>query len=126
MAKVYTKSELEALVKKTFKEFPDAKKAYATVDGNVFLLENRAYLHAGKKGTVFTFDNAVSQEEKQAENEDKKAVDVQPKAVEQIAAINLATTLDDLEIFKSDERATVVKALEAKTAELTANSNPTV
>lgn len=126
MNKVYKKSELEALAKETFKQYPDAKKVYATVDGNVFLSENRANLNAGKKGTVFTFENAISQEEKQAENDDKKASDVQPKAVEQIADINLATTLEDLEVFKSDERATVVKALEAKTAELKANSNPAV
>lgn len=121
--KVYKKSELEELAKETFKKYPKARKVFATVDGNIFLDENRADLHAGKKGTVIPLDNPTSIEEKEAEK-DEKISDAQPKAVEQIASINAAVSLEALEIFKEDKRATVVKALEAKTAELTANQNP--
>lgn len=44
----YSESELKEKAQEVFKQFPNAKEVYATSDGNVFLMENRAKLHAGK------------------------------------------------------------------------------
>ncbi len=115
MSKVYSEKELKEIANGTFAEFPNAKKAYATTDGNVFLEENRARLHAGAKGTVVPFDRPIETEETGKADAPAKPA----KAEDQIKAIGEATTLEELEKFKSDTRATVVKALEAKTAELT-------
>lgn len=44
--KVYSKSELKDKAKDTFKNFPKAKKVFITTDGQCFLEENRANIHA--------------------------------------------------------------------------------
>jgi lipopolysaccharide export system protein LptA len=52
-----TKEELKAAAKAALKNYPNAKKVFATLDGNVFLDKNRAELHAGKS-TVIEFTTA--------------------------------------------------------------------
>lgn len=107
MKKTYTEEELKEIANGVFVEFPNANKVYATLDGNVFLDENRANLHAGVAGRVFPFDRPI---EVVAVSTDK------PKqtAAEIIATIELATSLEELQPFETDKRATVIKALEAK------------
>lgn len=55
MKKTYSESELKEKAAKIFEQYPLAAEAHATSDGNVFLLKNRAQLHAGRKGNVITF-----------------------------------------------------------------------
>jgi hypothetical protein len=113
MKKAYSEDELKELANSVFEQYPSATKVFATVDGNVFLEENRANIHAGAKGRVLPFNKPLVKEEKA----DKKKT---PLADDQIKAIAEVTKLEDLEVFKTDGRATVVKALQDKTAELTA------
>lgn len=114
MKKTYTEDELKALTNEVFEQYPKANKAFATVDGNVFIEENRANIHAGAKGRVFPFDRPLAKVEKASDT--PKA----PSAADQIKAIGEVVNLEGLEAFKMDTRATVVKAVEDKTAELTA------
>lgn len=110
MKKTYSESELkENQVKDAFKQYPDAKKVFATTDGNVFLEENRANLHAGAKGTVFTFEKVES-----AEQETTKKL----TAAEIIAGIEACETLEALKAFEGDERKTVIEAYNKKSEAL--------
>lgn len=104
MKKTYSESELkENQVKAAFKQYPDAKKVFATTDGNVFLNENRANLHAGAKGTVFTFEKAAKQD-----------TNKQLNATDTISAIDACETLEALKAFEGDERKTVIEAYNKK------------
>lgn len=114
MKKTYSESELkENQVKAAFKQYPDAKKVFATLDGNVFLNENRANLHAGAKGTVLTFDSTVKVDKKEKQ-ETPKAL----SATETIAAIDACETLEALKAFEGDERKTVIEAYNKKSEAL--------
>lgn len=108
--KVYSEKELEQKALAAFAQYPNAKQVYATSDGNVFLEKNRASLHAGK-GSIVTFDRPIKEEEEK-DNAPKTL-----KAEEVIKAIKEAQNLEALDAFRSDERATVKKALEAKEKE---------
>ncbi|GGA84658.1 hypothetical protein GCM10008015_26800 [Flavobacterium palustre] len=110
MKKTYTEAQLKEKANEVFAQFPKANKVFATVDGNVFLQENYANMHAGAKGRVLPFDRPI-----EAVKEAVKA----PTADEQIKAITAVTTLEALEPFKADTRKSVMKAIEDKTAELT-------
>lgn len=103
------KEELKEKANELFAKNPDLKKAFATTDGNVFISENRAKLHAGK-GNVIVFENSLNDEGPQKETLNVK---------ETIALINQAASLEDLVVFETDERKGVKEALEKKTTELT-------
>ena len=113
MKKSYSEAELKEKASDVFEQFPNAEKAFATADGNVFLERNRAEIHAGPKGQVLEVGRPIKKEEK-----------VSNKADDLIKAIAEIQKLEDLEQFKTDKRATVIKALEEKTAELEAAKNP--
>lgn len=113
MKKTYTEAELKEKAKEVFAQFPKANKVFATVDGNVFLQENYANMHAGAKGRVLPFDRPIDPEKATATTKT-------PTADDQIKAIGEITTLEALEPYKADTRKTVIKAVEDKTAELTA------
>ncbi|WP_438710857.1 hypothetical protein ACSTS3_19660 [Aquimarina muelleri] len=66
MKKSYSKSELKEQSKEVFKHYPTAKVAFATTDGQFFLNENRANLHATAEGKVFKIENENVQEKEQA------------------------------------------------------------
>jgi hypothetical protein len=120
MKKTYSESELKGnQVKAAFEQYPDAKKVFATTDGNVFLSENRANLHAGAKGTVFTFEK-VEKVEKAAKAEiTAKQESTKPlNATDTIAAIDACKTLEDLKAFEGDERKTVLEAYNKKSEAL--------
>ena len=111
--KIFTKDQLQKKADATFKQYPNAKQVFATSDGNVFLELNRANIHAGK-GTVVTFDRPLEKES----DDSKKDVLQLPAAKDQIASIKAAKTAEQLEAFKTDERKSVVTALEEKLKEL--------
>lgn len=113
MKKTYSEEELKESANSVFEQYPNATKVFATVDGNIFLDENRANIHAGAKGRVLPFDKPLVKEEKADATKN-------PSAADQIKAISEVTKLEDLEPFKADSRATVVKAVQDKTAELSA------
>lgn len=108
MKKTLSESELKELAQGVFEQFPNAKEVYATSDGNIFLSENRANLHAGKDGNVYPF-----------KREEKAAVETQLKAVDAVAKIQAATSMEELEAFKTDERKSVKEAFDKKALELT-------
>lgn len=108
-----TKEELKEKAEEILKEFPTANKVYATVDGNVFLEENRARLHATVKGTVMEFTREPVLVETSG---DKPA-----PAKEVIEAIKIAETKEDLEAFATDTRKSVKDAFEKRLAEIEAN-----
>lgn len=109
--KELTNKELQAKADRVFAEFPKAEKVYATTDGNVFLEENRANLHA-KKGKVIPFDRPLSPEPLKEDNKDVKYTAVQ--AIELIKEADLV----GLAQFANDTRKTVVEAYQARLEEL--------
>lgn len=102
------KKELKVLADKVLEQFPNANIVYATVDGNVFLEENRANLHA-KGGLVIPFERDIVDEQ---ESLDKLNVSDTVKLVLQ------AKTLEELSVFESDERTGVIKAVEKQKKKL--------
>lgn len=111
MKKTYSESELKELAKEVFEQFPNANTVFATVDGNVFLEKNRAEIHAGKTGRIFTIERPIVKE---------ASKEVITKADDVIKLIAEVTTIEALDAFKADTRKTVIKAVEDKTAELEA------
>jgi hypothetical protein len=111
MKKTYSESELKGIAQEVFKQYPTSNTVFATVDGNVFLEQNRAEIHAGKKGRVIPFDRPIKKEE---------AKEASTKADDIIKAIAEVTTIEELEAYKADTRKTVIKAVEDKTAEFEA------
>lgn len=117
MKKEYSKSELETLAKATvFKNFPNAKVAFATIDGQFFLEENRANLHAKAKGKVFTIEN---------ENENPIQLDKKKKltADELIAEAKSFQSINEVETAQAIEldgkkRKTVLEAYSNRINEL--------
>ena len=110
----YSNEELQQIAKDTFEQFPAANKLFATSDGNCFLNENHAELHAGKDGKVFPFDREPAKPA-DGKSEEPKGLNAQ----DTIKAIKAVEKLEDLEPFKADTRASVIKALEDKTKQLT-------
>lgn len=111
--KSYSESELKDKANDVFAQFPNAKKVYATSDGNVFLEVNRANLHAGAKGKVYPFDKPAA-----ASKEDEGQT-YPLNAKNTIAAIKAVEKIEDLEQYKTDERTSVIAALTEKTNQLT-------
>jgi hypothetical protein len=127
--KTYSKSELKKKAAEVFQQYPNAKQLHATVDGNIFLDINRAQLHS--KDTIYTFDRPFEEaaptiETPKTEAPKKDAGTKETKAPERISAedaikgIGEAKTLEALEPFAKDKRATVKAAYEAKLEALNA------
>lgn len=114
--KTYSEDELKELAKGVFEQFPNADQVFATVDGNTFLERNRADIHAGAKGRVLVIDRPIAEV---VDDSKKDKAGTKILADDAIKAIALVETLEGLEPFKADTRSTVIKAVEAKTAELT-------
>jgi hypothetical protein len=104
----YTDQELEQLAQPTLEQFPDVNEVYATTDGNVFVSENLANLHATSKGRVLVIarkPNAV--------------VDVKQTAADIISILESAKTLEEINPYASDKRKTVKDAYDKAFAEIT-------
>lgn len=114
MKKEFSLEELEVKAQEVLKSFPQADKVFATLDGNVFVREDRARLHAGK-GNVYPFERKGEATQAPAEPTAKLGL----TAKEVIEAIAKAESLEALEIHKGDPRKSVVEAFEKKLNELT-------
>ena len=113
MKTTYSKKELAEKAADFFKENPEVSEVFATTDGNIFLLKNRAELHAGPKGSVHLFTPDVPQEK-------TASTSSTPNAEATIALIEKVTTLEELADFEKDEkRKTVLAAIEKRKGELT-------
>jgi len=121
MKKTFSQKELKEKADKVFEQYPNATQAFATVDGNVFLMKNRAELHS--KDKIYTFDRPVKDDSK-AKNTDgnsgKKTGtdDKLTKAEDIIAFIEKAEKLDDIKPYAEDKRKTVIAAYVAKSETL--------
>lgn len=113
MKKEFSKEELQESANKVFEQFPNAKKVYATLDGNTFLDENRARLHAGK-GMVVPFEKPVPTPDEQT-TKPKTA----PELIEEINLLESKEALEALEI--NETRKTVLESITKRKAVLEAN-----
>lgn len=110
MKKEFSKEELQERANEVFEQFPKAEKVHATLDGNTFLEENRAKLHAGK-GMVVTFEKPVFE-----------AIAKPKTANELIEEINLIEIIEVLETLALNEtRKTVLEAITKRRAVLETN-----
>jgi hypothetical protein len=102
-------------VAKAFESYPEAKEVYATSDGQVFLREDRARLHATQKGKVYPFNRAdfFSEPEK-----DSTATSSKPLPAADVIEAIKTSSLKELEQYESDNRKTVKDALEKRKAQL--------
>lgn len=118
MSKTFSKDELRAKAQEVLKQHPTTKEVYATVDGQIFFMKNRAELHS--KDKIYTFGRDP---EGKAEGSDS---DKLTKATEIVKFIEEATTLEAILPYETDTRATVVAAYKAKKDELAkgTSSNP--
>lgn len=108
MKETYSESKLEGFAQNTFKQYPTAKEIHVTEDGQCFLMKNRAELHAGAKGKVYSFER---------KNEAEKAAP-EMNAKDTIAAIKETENLEALEAFSADDRKSVIDAFNKRKAEL--------
>lgn len=99
----YTDQELEQLAQTTFEQFPNTNEVYATSDGNIFLSENLANLHATSKGRVLRITSKKN---------DVLLSSTELTAAEIVAVLEQATTLQEIIPYQFDKRATVKTAVE--------------
>lgn len=122
MAKLLSKSELENKAKDYFKKL-GVSKLYATSDGQLFILESRAKLHAGNGGQV----HEMTTDEKPEEAKDDSQAEVSAfskMSVKELKEAIAGLDLETLHIVLADEvqnqnRKSAVELIEAKIAELT-------
>ena len=116
--KRYSKVELQEAAKPHFEKLK-VNKLYATTDGQFFLLENRANLHAKSSLTVYKLENE-EQAAPQGENTTEKQPTVK-ELLEQLERIDDLETLNDMLLTEiaGQNRSTAVKSIEAKIAHLT-------
>ncbi|RWX00917.1 hypothetical protein [Flavobacterium cerinum] len=100
-----------------FESNPTISVYYKTSDGETFYKEGDAKFHARslKDKSVQTVTKGTEAAASEGKDKDAKPA----KAEDLIKLIQAATTLEALDEFKNDTRSTVLKAIEAKTAELT-------
>jgi hypothetical protein len=113
MKNTFSKEELEKKALAFFDKNTEVKSVYATSDGNVFLNENRAKMHAGK-GNVYTFKSEDTSEDNSKEVKTLNTKDT-------ISAIKLAETVEALAPFAIDERKSVTEAYIKRLEQLTNN-----
>ena len=102
--------DIKKIVAETFEKFPTTDTVYATKDGNVFIEENRAKLHAGKDGKYSTHQRIITAVEETVPMRTVKELVAESKEV---------TAVDDLQKYVHGEtRKTVLDAVEKRTAEL--------
>lgn len=126
MKKSYTKAELATKAKAVFKNNTKAKAVFATTDGNIFLSQNRADLHAGADGKVFEIENENAPEKPKAEKSTQKGNKVSPAKAAKALVIKIGTLATVEEVKAVTERATaktVKAAAKARIEELNAASN---
>lgn len=118
MKKTYSKADLEKKAQGVFKDYPKADKVFATTDGQFFLDENRANLHAGAKGKVIEIANEGTSEGESTKDtiKPKSAEDLitEAKAIETIDLVEVAKEIE----AKGKNRTTVIAAYDARIAEL--------
>lgn len=103
------KKDIKTIVNETFSKFPTVDTVYSTSDGNVFIEENRAQVHAGKDGKYFTHQRGPEVDQTTPQRGSK----------ELIAEIKEVKTLEDLEQYVANEnRATVLAAIEKRKTEI--------
>jgi hypothetical protein len=105
--------ELRELSSPIFAQFPDANTLYATRDGQFFLDENRARLHAGKGQVVPIHKDEDDTEEGQA---------IALNAKETAKQIMEVKTIAELEPYADDQRVAVKKAYDRRLAELSVST----
>lgn len=116
MKKTYSKAELEKKAQDHFKEYPKADKLFATTDGQFFLDENRANLHAGAKGKVIEIENEGVSEDKSDTKKPQSADALieASKSIETIEAVEAAIVTET----EGKNRTTVLAAYDARIEEL--------
>lgn len=104
------KKDIKKIVVETFKKFPTVNTVYSTLDGNVFIEENRAKLHAGLSGKYTAHERSA----------EEKPEGVPQRSVKELTAeIKEISTVEDLQKYVTGEtRKTVLEAVEKRTAEL--------
>lgn len=112
-----TKEELKKISDNVLEQFPNANEVYATADGNVFLEENRARLHA-KGGIVIPFERELT--------EDVLPGSKRATVANTVKWVLQAKTLEELESFEDDDRAGVIKAVETQRQKLNEETSDTV
>ncbi|MBU2923053.1 hypothetical protein KO504_17015 [Winogradskyella psychrotolerans] len=122
MSKILSKSQLQEKADKLFKDYPEATEGFVTNDGNAFLDQNRADLHAksNDKLKVITFENEGLGE---ATPETEKVDPIKPASADQLIELAKTATIDvatiNLDIEKEGKaRKTVIAAFEARIEEL--------
>ncbi|QQV91579.1 hypothetical protein Peternella1_43 [Winogradskyella phage Peternella_1] len=120
MSKILGKSQLQEKADKLFKDYPDAKEGFVTNDGNAFLDQNRADLHAktSDKLKVITFENETFG----AATSEKT---IKPASADQLIELAKTATAEDAQIQldienEGKQRKTVIAAFEARITELNA------
>ncbi|WP_435135722.1 hypothetical protein [Formosa sp. A9] len=119
MKKSYSKSQLQDKAKAVFKDYPTATSVFATTDSQFFLNQNRAELHAGKKGAVIEIENEFEAPEKtDSKSKTAKELIAEAKTIETIEAVEAAIVLET----EGDNRTTVLAAYNARIEELKADN----
>lgn len=91
-------------------------KVYVTADGQIFLLESRAKMHAGKDGKIYIVEKADEDIPKESQKADTSA----PKAAKEIiASLSEITDVETIRQMLNDEvgsanRKSVVSAIEKR------------
>ena len=124
MSKQYSKSELEKKSKEYFTQNKEVKEIFYTTDGQPFLMENRADIHAkASKLDVFGFKNP---NEKQSIENDSEVL--ASNATTAIGMIKQEVSVEALKALLSIEnsgkkRVSVIDAIEKRIAELNTDSD---
>ena len=124
MSKQYSKSELEKKSVEYFSQNKEVKEIFYTTDGQPFLMENRADIHAKtSKLDVFVFKNP---NEKESIKNDSEIL--ANNVTTTIGLINQEVSIEALKALLSIEtsvkkRVTVIAALEKRIAELNTDSD---
>jgi hypothetical protein len=122
MKKSYSKSEIKEQSKEVFKNYPTAKVAFATTDGQFFLSENRANLHATAEGKVFKIENENVQEKEApkaivkgnknaANTNDDRAAKMQQAKKEVKALVETIATLETVEAVNEAVKGKTAKSV---------------
>lgn len=105
MKKSFSLAELQKEAAPHFARF-NVDTLYATVDGQFFLLENRARLHAGTSGTVYQLKKEPTAEAIAEATNDTVGTESADKVVLSITALKKAVadkTLDELHTMLDEE-----------------------
>jgi hypothetical protein len=113
--KRYSREELSAMAGEYFKRL-NVSKLYATTDGQFFILQNRAQLHAGSTLTVYELENENPQNLR-PEGKKVQTVKELTQAVQEITDVEVLRALL-LEEVSGTNRASAVKVIEERIAKV--------